>query len=141
MSRRVPKTASTAARSSGNRWRYSSGPGVLAGDLAELALDPQELLEQKGATRPGLRGQEVLDAGPVAALIPVALEAIGRLVDPGPLASLGCGSFRSPRSIPKQPDAPVRTAASATGLKILSDLSVWRCCILGPPSAKICLTS
>ncbi len=98
----MPKTASTAARSSGNRWRYSSGAGVSPATLAELALDAQELLEQEGAPRPGLLGQEVLDAGPVAAPFPVALEAIGRLVDPGPLAGLGCGSSVT-AVIPKQP--------------------------------------
>ena len=60
-----------------------------AGALAELAFDTQEFLEQKGAPWSGLLSQEVLDAGPVAAPFPVGLEAIGRLVDPGPLASLG----------------------------------------------------
>ena len=61
----------------------------LAGALAELALDPEQLLEQNGAPGLGPAGQEVLDARPVAAPLPVGLEAIGRLVDPGPLASVG----------------------------------------------------
>ena len=38
---------------------------------------------------PACSGQEVLDAGPVAAPFPVGLEAIGGLVDPGSLASQG----------------------------------------------------
>ena len=72
------------------------GSRLFAGALAELALDSQELLEQKGAPWPGLLSQEVLDAGPVAALFPVGLEAIGRLIDPGPLASLRMNHGRSP---------------------------------------------
>ena len=63
--------------------------GVFACALAELALDAEELLEQEGAARSGLLGQEVLDARSVAALFPVALEAIGGLVDPGSFAGRG----------------------------------------------------
>ena len=65
------------------------GRGRLAGAEPELALDAEEFLEQQGAPRAGLLGQKVLDAGPVAAPFPVALEAIGKLVDPGPLTGLG----------------------------------------------------
>ena len=60
-----------------------------AGDLAELALDSQEFLEQKGAPWPGFLSEEFLDAGRGAARLPLAFEAIGRLVDPRTFANQG----------------------------------------------------
>ena len=68
---------------------------LLALPPAPLALDPQQLVEQRRTSRLVHAGQEVLDPWPRAPL-PVALEAVGLRVDPGPVRRrhLGHGGLR-----------------------------------------------
>ncbi|MFO0959416.1 MAG: hypothetical protein U0800_18610 [Isosphaeraceae bacterium] len=62
------------------------GGRVLAGAAAQFNLDLQQFLDQAGpVVGPGL-GRERFDPGPLGPFLPLLLEAVGRLVDPGALA-------------------------------------------------------